>query len=168
MSVAGIASSALSQLANVHRNYQQVRSEFQQLGQDLQSGNLTQAQTDFVSLSQSITTQLGSNSPTAKALNTLGQALQSGDLTAAQQAFSSLSSAKAHSHHGHGSQQQNSFTEALSQLGQALQSGNLSSAQQAFSVLQQTWQQMSSNGLTSASATPLSAAATSTGLSLTA
>ena len=90
MSVAGIATTGMSQLANVQRNYQQVRKEFSQLGQDLQAGNLTQAQTDFVTLSQSMATQLSSNSPIAKVINSLGQALQSGNLSAAQQAFSAM------------------------------------------------------------------------------
>ena len=54
MSVAGIASTAFAQLANVQRNYQKVQGEFKQLGQDLQAGNLTQAQTDFVTLSASL------------------------------------------------------------------------------------------------------------------
>jgi hypothetical protein len=84
MSVAGIASSSLSQLANIQRNYQQVRGEFKQLGQDLQAGNLALAQTDFVTLSQSAASQFGSNSPESKTLNTIGQALQSGNLATAR------------------------------------------------------------------------------------
>ena len=146
MSVAGIASAGLSQLANIQRNYQQVRSEFKQLGQDLQAGNLTQAQTDFVTLSQSAASQFSGNSPVAKTLNTLGQALQSGNLSGAQQAFASLPShivgpcAVPHSAHpGSASAQQSAFS-------QALQSGNLTVAQQAFSAMQQSWQQMGSNG----------------------
>lgn len=153
MSVAGIASAGLSQLASLQRNYQQVRGEFKQLGQDLQAGNLTQAQTDFVTLSQSAASQFSGNSPVAKALNSLGQALQSGNLTAAQQAFGSLPShlvgpcAVPHSvHAGAASAQQSSFSQALSQMGSALQASNLSAAQQAFSALQQSWKQMESNG----------------------
>ncbi len=153
MSVAGIASAGLSQLASLQRNYQQVRGEFKQLGQDLQAGNLTQAQTDFVTLSQSAASQFSGNSPVAKALNSLGQALQSGNLTAAQQAFGSLPShlvgpcAVPHSvHAGAASAQQSSFSQALSQMGSALQASNLSAAQQAFSAMQQSWKQMESNG----------------------
>ncbi len=153
MSVAGIASAGLSQLASLQHNYQQVRSEFKQLGQDLQSGSLTQAQTDFVTLSQSAASQFSGNSPVAKTLNSLGQALQSGNLSAAQQAFASLPSnlvgpcAVPHSAHaGSVSAQQSAFSQALSQMGQALQSGNLTAAQQAFSAMQQGWQQMESNG----------------------
>jgi hypothetical protein len=153
MSVAGIASAGLSQLASLQRNYQQVRGEFKQLGQDLQAGNLTQAQTDFVTLSQSAASQFSGNSPVAKALNSLGQALQSNNLTGAQQAFASLPShivgpcAVPHSvHAGSSSAQQSAFSQALSQMGQALQTGNLTAAQQAFSAMQQSWQQMESNG----------------------
>jgi hypothetical protein len=151
MSVAGIASSSLSQLANIQRNYQQVRGEFKQLGQDLQAGNLAQAQTDFVTLSQSAASQFGSNSPVAKALNAIGQALQSGNLASARQAFSSLpigmADAAADSRHGHVGTTQSPFGQALNQLGQALQSGNLSLAQQAFAAMQQTWQQVAPNAV---------------------
>ena len=90
MSVLGIASTALSQLGNIQSKFQQVQGEFKTLGQDLKAGNLAQAQTDFVTLSQSVTSQLTSSSPVAKAVNAVGQALQSGDLTAAQQAFASI------------------------------------------------------------------------------
>jgi hypothetical protein len=156
MSVAGIASAGLSQLASLQRNYAQVRSEFKQLGQDLQGGNLTQAQTDFVTLSQSAAaSQFSGNGAVAKTLNSLGQALQSGNLSAAQQAFASLPShivgpsAVSHSAHvGSASAQQCSFSQALTQMGQALQSGNLTVAQQAFSAMQQSWQQMESTGST--------------------
>jgi len=164
MSVAGIAGTAISQLFNVQRNFQQVQSEFKQLGQDLQAGNLTQAQTDFVTLSQSFASALQtSTSSVSQTLNTLGQALQSGNLAAAQQAFANLppnmvgpsAVGHHHHHHAHGAsssgQQSNSLSQALSQLGQALQSGSLSAAQQAFSAMQQTWQQFGSNsGLTPA------------------
>ncbi|HLI62610.1 MAG TPA: hypothetical protein VKV05_04365 [Terriglobales bacterium] len=161
MSIAGIGSTNVTQLSNIQRNYQQVQSEFKQLGQDLQTGNLTQAQTDFVTLSQSVGTQFGSNSPIAKTLETIGQALQSGNLSSAQQAFNSLSptatgAKTATHHHHHVGNAQNSFEQLWNQLGQALQSGNLSAAQQAFSAVQQMWQQGSANS------TPASAATTAT------
>ena len=55
-----------SQLASLQANYQEVRKEFAQLGQDLSAGNLTQAQADFVTLSQAASSQFGSNSPIGK------------------------------------------------------------------------------------------------------
>lgn len=157
MSVAGIASAGLSQLASIQRNYQQVRSEFKQLGQGLQAGHLTQAQTDFVTLSQSVATQLAGNSPVAKALNSLGQALQSGNLSAAQQALAAIPvntvgpSTLYRSAQAGSTSLQSSFSQALGQLGQALHSGNLTAAQQAFSAMQQSWQQMESTGSTAGS-----------------
>ncbi len=164
MSVLGIASTALSQLGNIQTKFQGVQSEFKTLGQDLQAGNLTQAQTDFVTLSQSVTSQLSRiNSPFAKAFNAVGQALQSGDLTAAQQAFAAISpggtGAQSVRHHHHtpptqmSASAQSLFAQELSTLGQALQSGNLTAAQQAFSAMQQGWQQTQGSG-TSGSLAP--------------
>ncbi len=171
MSVAGIASSSLSQLSNIQRNYQQVRGEFKQLGQDLQGGNLAQAQTDFVTLSQSAASQFGSNSAVSKALNTIGQALQSGNLAAARQAFSSLpigvAGTAAESRHTHVGTTQNPFGQALNQLGQALQSGNLSAAQQAFAAMQQTWQQVAPNAMPIPSSNGLTTGASSAGINVT-
>src|SRR5260370_27699998 len=55
MGIFGIASTILGQISsattpNPHK--QQVKQGFQLLGQDLQSGNLSQAQSDFASLQQ--------------------------------------------------------------------------------------------------------------------
>ncbi len=144
MSIPAVGSS--SQLSAIQSNFQQVRKQFTQLGQDLSAGSLTQAQTDFVTLSQAAAAQLGSNSPVSQALHTIGQALQSGNLSAAQQAFAALPgnfvgpnavNGHSHTHHGHGG-----FPQALNQLGQALQSGNLTAAQQEFAAMQQNWPQM--------------------------
>ena len=171
MSIAAVGCAGLSQLSNVQRHYQQVRSEFQQLGQDLQNSNLTQAQTDFVTLSQSVAAQFGSNSPVAKTLNTIGQALQSGNLSAAQQAFSSLpvglggSSAGQLHHHSGGMHTR--FQSLLDQLGQALQAGNLSGAQQAFSAVQQLWQQSTPTAVPGSSATGQASGVAGTALDTT-
>lgn len=63
MSIIGILSSNLfstgaSQNTQSSQNhpsvFQQIKTEFQQLGQDLQSGNLTAAQSDFTTLSQNL------------------------------------------------------------------------------------------------------------------
>jgi hypothetical protein len=154
MSVLGIASTALSQLGNIQSRFLQVQGEFKALGQDLTAGNLARAQTDFVTLSQSVTSQLTSSSPVAKAVDAVGQALQSGNLTAAQQAFASIPSTMVgpcaiHHHRQPPSQtaatQSGLFAQELNTLGQALQSGNLAAAQQAFFAMQHGWQQTSPN-----------------------
>ncbi len=161
MSVAGISSSLFSYLSqSLHSKGHQVRQEFQQLGSDLASGNLSAAQSDFASLQQLQTQASTSTSSTASAsatssstltqeLQQLSQDLQSGNLTAAQQDYSAIqqqASAVApptsHHHHHHSSgasATQNTVAQEFQQLGQALQSGDLSSAQQAYTTLQQTF-----------------------------
>ncbi len=145
MSITSVSGSSTNGIQN---QYQQVRNEFKQLGQDLQSGKLTQAQTDFVTLSQSVTSQLSATNPVAQTLGKIGQALQSGNLSAAQQAFSSMSTVGPSTRHSHGHGMGGKLSQSLEQLGQALQSGDISTAQQAFSAVQQIWQQMSGSNLT--------------------
>ncbi len=96
--------------------FQQIRSEFQQLGQDLQSGNLTQAQQDFTTLSQNI-----------PGLSQTSGATQHASRRPAPTGTSQTST--------------NPLVQAFTQLGQDLQSGNLQAAQQDFTNIQQTAQQ---------------------------
>src|SRR5271169_896584 len=97
MSVAGILSSAAFSIgAQFFQNRtQKVKQEFQQLGQDLQSGNLSAAQADFATLQKmqpqpptSSSTQ-GSSSITQD-FNQLATDLKAGNTTAAQQDFAKL------------------------------------------------------------------------------
>jgi hypothetical protein len=162
MSVAGIASSILSAFntLNVPNRKQQFQQEFQQLGQDLQSGNLSAAQSDFAALKPSgppanSTASAPSTDPIAQAFNQLSKDLQSGNTTAAQQDYATLQQdfqnqgAHLHHHHHHGGgSQQNAISQMFQQLGQDLQSGNLSAAQQAYGSLQQDFQQLAqTNGV---------------------
>jgi hypothetical protein len=144
MSIAGIATTAFAQLANVRQNYQKVQSEFKQLGQDLQAGNLTQAQTDFVTLSQS----LASNQQTG-AVSSSGSSPSTPPNFVGPNAVSQppqTGSASGSHHRIH-------FRQALSQLGQALQAGNLSAAQQAFTTMESIWQQFGSSAASTSSTT---------------
>ncbi len=144
MSVTGIASSILSILSGSQHQrspIQQIRSEFQQLGQDLQSGNLTQAQSDFTTLSQNLssviqnsgvttpitTTAAANTNPVAQAFAQLGQDLQSGNLQAAQQDFTTIQQdaqqqlnatqvqGHHHRHHHHAERSENSSSSSFSQ-----------------------------------------------------
>jgi hypothetical protein len=144
MSIAGIASTALTQLANVQHNYQKVQSEFKQLGQDLQAGNLTQAQADFVTLSQS----LASNQQTG-AVSSSGSSPASPPNLVGPNAVSQPPQANSAS----GSHHRIHFRQALSQLGQALQAGNLVAAQQAFATMAEIWQKFGSSAASSSAAT---------------
>ena len=72
---------------------QGILTEFKQLGQDLQAGNLTKAQSDYTALRRDVPNSLQSatsTSPLAQDFTALGQALQSGSLPAAKVAYSTL------------------------------------------------------------------------------
>ena len=190
MGIFGIASTILGQISsattpNPHK--QQVKQGFQLLGQDLQSGNLSQAQSDFASLQQllpggqqsSLLTPVSSaqsSNPLATAVSQLAQDLKSGNLTAAQSDFATVQqdlqqggpqAGAAHGHHHHHHQsdgdsgqssgQQNPISTLFGQLGQDLQSGNLSAAQQAYSSLQQDFQQFALNNSSTTSGAPTGA-----------
>lgn len=115
MSIAGISSSDLYSAQSVQSQMQQMRQEFQQLGQDLQSGNLSAAQSDFTTLTQ-LDPNLASSSSTSSTSSTAA-------------ATSSTAS--------------NPMQQAFAQLAQDLKSGNLSAAQQDYSTIQQAMQNAS-------------------------
>jgi hypothetical protein len=94
--------SATSTTDSIYEQLQEYRQERQsdlnQLGQDLQAGNLTAAQQDYatlVALGQSGPNKNGQpfeNSTRAQDFSAIGQALQNGDLAGAQGAFANLES----------------------------------------------------------------------------
>ena len=105
MSVAGIFSSSLFNYINSSsqnktqgtqgtqstQNAGQFQQEFEQLGQDLQSGNLSTAQADFASLAKlGAQSNSTSQSGVTQQFNQLSQDLQSGNLSAAQQDYSTI------------------------------------------------------------------------------
>src|SRR5580698_4344995 len=156
MSVSSISSSSLFDYTtqSAQNKKQLFQQEFQQLGEDLQSGNVAAAQQDFATLQQ-YAPQKGSSSssqgesPIAQAFSQLSQDLQSGNVTAAQQDYSTIlqdfQSHAAQGHHHGGNSETSAISQVMQQLGQALQSGNLTSAQQAYSTLQQDFQQFTQN-----------------------
>jgi outer membrane protein assembly factor BamD (BamD/ComL family) len=158
MCVSGLAASSIFQLllhpSSTQSNFQKFQKEFHQLGQDLSSGNLSQAQSDFASLEapvQATSAASTQTTPLASAMAQLSQDLQSGNLSAAQQDYATVqkdlqqtSISGHHHHHHHAASAQDSFqnpiNQLFAQLGQALQAGNLSSAQTAYATLQQDFQ----------------------------
>jgi hypothetical protein len=156
MSVAGIATTAFSTLAQVQNNYHNLQTQFKRLGQDLSTGNLAQAQTDFVALSQSVASQAtAGNTAVSTAANSSTQAASPDQTNAGRTTLPPIliyASVKqqflgdhgTHPHVANSSavaQQNSGLTQMLNQLGQALQSGNLLGAQQAFAGMQQLWLQ---------------------------
>ena len=102
MSIAGIFSSRLSN-NQIQQQHRLTSSEFQQLGQDLASGNLPAAQSDFAALQQifgeaagtsnsstSSTSAASASKPLAQAFQQLSGDLKSGNLTAAQKDYSTI------------------------------------------------------------------------------
>jgi outer membrane protein assembly factor BamD (BamD/ComL family) len=100
MSIFGILSSSLShyQLGAARTPYQQT---FQQLGQDLQSGNLSAAQSDLATLQKAISQTATTSDPVTQAFHQLATDLQSGNLSAAQKDFSTLQQDLQASHFHH-------------------------------------------------------------------
>ena len=110
MSIAGILSSNLLNLGsrNVASPQPSFQKEFQKLGQDLKSGNVSAAQQDFGNLQKAVpdqsvqtyhhhhhsgareSTSLGQPSTLAHEFAQLGQDLQAGNVAAARQAYSAV------------------------------------------------------------------------------
>jgi hypothetical protein len=162
MSVAGILSSSLFNYVNQssqnktqgsQNNTSQFQQQFQQLGNDLQSGSLSTAQADLAKLrpQSSLTASSQSGNPLTQEFNQLSQDIQSGNTSAAKQDYATIQQNlqnQAQVHHGHfhlggteassaGETGTSASIQLLDQIGQALQSGNLSAAQQAYNNLQQ-------------------------------
>ena len=180
MSVLGIMSSSLLNLGvhSMQNRMQTARKEFQQLGQDLQSGNLAAAQTDFATLQQmqpqssstSSTSSTQSTSPITQDFTQLAADLKAGNTTAAQKDYTQLQkdlqsqppTTQHHHHHhggGSGSSSNSEIGQLFSQLGSALQSGNLSTAQQAYATLQQDIQQYAQTSASQSGASTVSISA---------
>jgi hypothetical protein len=103
MSVSSISSSSGLSSAAWQTQARQIQSDFQSLGNALQSGDLTASQQAFATLQQDLpASQSASSTTSSSPLNALGQALQSGNLPAAQQAFAALKGHHGHHHHGGG------------------------------------------------------------------
>jgi hypothetical protein len=173
MSISGILNSSYNQnqFSAVCSPYKQ---EMQQLSQDLQSGNLSAAQSDFATLqaafsqpaaasastSTASTSSSSTSNPITQAFNQLATDLKSGNLTAAQKDYSTVQQdlqsqggpSTGHHHHRHistgsgDSGTQNSLLQDLNQVGQSLTSSNLAGAQTAYSTLQQELQQFALGG----------------------
>jgi outer membrane protein assembly factor BamD (BamD/ComL family) len=164
MSVLGIASSSLFGYLTqgVQGKKQQFQQEFQQLGQDLQAGNLTAAQSDIRAIQKNMPASdfnaaSQSNSKIATDFRQLSTDLQSGNLSAAQsdyttlqKDFQSVSTYGNNHRHANDGSRSSAIKELLNELGSALQSGNLTNAQQAYTSLQQDLLQVAqSSGPTS-------------------
>jgi hypothetical protein len=170
MSVSAISSSTLaaSVTQSMQNKLQKFQQEFQQLGSDLQTGNLSAAQQDVSALPR-LASQSGSTSstatsdPIAQAFNQLTQDLQSGNISGAQQDYGNLKQGFQKVDQGHSNLRQHvhgwneGSGQTLTQWGQAPPSASASAAQTAYNSLFQEVQQLGSG----ASLTPTLQAASS-------
>jgi hypothetical protein len=179
MSISGILASVFNhqQTSATSNPYQQ---QIQQLGQALQSGNLSAAQSDFATLQQAFSqpatttgpASTNTSSPVNQSFRQLASDLQSGNLTAAQKDFYTIQQGikpqgsplsnhfhyHVHSNNGGesaGVTDPNSLDQNLNQLAQSLTSGNPAGAQQAYATLQQQLQQFALGGKDGAGLTNL-------------
>jgi trimeric autotransporter adhesin len=141
LSTSGITSSLLSQIANSPSAANQFVTDLNQLAKDLQSGNLSAAEGDYVTLSEAALNGVSSSTATTSAsgitTNLLSEIASSpGSLT--------------------------SFVNELNQLGTDLQNGNSTSAQQDLLALDSTaLNAASSAGAGSSGTTSTTSSATS-------
>jgi hypothetical protein len=138
LSTSSITSSLLSQIAGSDASANQFVSDLNQLAQDLQTGNLSAAQQDYVTLSQDAL-----NGVTSSTSTTSASGITTGLLSDIESSPSNLST----------------FVGDLNQLGTDLQNGNLSSAQEDMLGLDSTALQAASTTSTSTGATGSTAGA---------
>jgi outer membrane protein assembly factor BamD (BamD/ComL family) len=135
----------------------QLRKDLEQVGQDLQAGNLSAAQSDLATVQQdSAYSSAITHGNFSQAINQLSQDLQAGNLSGAQQDFATLqSNFPALAPHGtsrvnppapdaggsSSGSAHDSASQLWSELGQAIQTSNLTMAQQAYAALAQEIQQ---------------------------
>jgi hypothetical protein len=135
---------------------EQALQDYTQLASDLQSGNLTAAQSDYTNLQQLVQAYQGpakSDSAIQSDFATLGQDLQSGNLTQAQSEFSQLQTDLANAAQPQTQNPVRQVRQDYGQLASALQSGNLTDAQSAFAALEQALQTQSGTASTASNTT---------------
>ena len=153
--IAGISPNGIYN-PGMQRRIQQSIQDFQQLGQDLKSGNLSAAQTDFATLQQldplAAPTASAQGNPIAQAFGQLSQDLGAGNLSAAQQDFTTIQqdftsrTGMAQQHHHANGTGRNPLIQGFDQLLQMLQLGNQPGAQQGYTSLGQSLQQFAQGG----------------------
>lgn len=132
LSTSGITSSLLSQIVGSPSTANQFATDLNQLAQDLQSGNLSAAQQDYITLSEDALDGATSSTATTSA---------SGITTGLLSEIASSSSSSS------------AFVGALTQLGTDLQNGNLTSAQEDLLTLDSTALNAASSAGVNSSAT---------------
>lgn len=138
VSTSGITSSLLSQIASSPSSLNQFVTDFNQLAKDLQSGNLSAAQEDYVTLSEDALNGVTSSTATSSSSGLTASLLS--DVTSSQSS-------------------ETSFVSEFNQLGSDLENGDLTSSQEDLLNLDST--ALSAASTAGASSTTASAATSS-------
>ena len=105
MSISGVSSASFSYPTSA-TNSQRPKNPLSDLGNALQSGNLSDAQSAFATFQQGLQSSsnnpISSNKTLTSDVQSIQSALQSGDVSSAQQAFSKLTTDMRAVHHAHG------------------------------------------------------------------
>jgi hypothetical protein len=168
MSISALGSNFSNNPISSTWNYRLQNAPFEQLGQDLTSGNLAAAQSDFANMQQAFSQITGgspstaSSNPVAQAFLQLSTDLKSGNLSAAKQDYANIQQdmnarnnwrEQSHRITAGGNTNQTSVMQELNQLGQELsagQLGNVGTAQQTYASLIQSIGSTDSTGISTA------------------
>jgi chromosome segregation ATPase len=143
MSISAISNSLHTQTqqnAALSTNLKQFQQEFQQLGQDLQSGNVSAAKGDLSTLQQlGIPGFLSSSTTVGQEFTKLSTQLQAGNVSGAEQDYTSIQQnlAQARTHFQQSGSGTSTTDTLLKQLGNELQACSQTTAQQAYATIQQ-------------------------------
>ncbi len=126
-------------------NLKQFQQDFQQLGQDMNSGNLSAAKGDLSTLQQlGSSNLLNSSTPIGQQVSKLSSELQAGNLSGAEQDYANLQQSfnhvKAHFGYtgaGNSGGSDSTISTLLQQLGNEMQSTSQTNAQQTYATIQQ-------------------------------
>ncbi len=154
---------SVSNVSNIQTAFQPIKTNLRQLAANLRAGDLTQAQSDYATLSNDIAaSQLQGNETLAQDLSVVGAALEAGNLADAQAAFKTL----AHDmrqlarvrHHHHEPRNGGALpvdigerpasgpiADAFKTLKAALKSGNIDEAKEAYTTVRQFLQEFRLN-----------------------
>ncbi len=181
MSVSAVPNASTSTLIdsvnqNIQNKLRQFQQEFQQLGTDLQAGNLSAAQQDLSNLPGSATqisstSSTASSNPIVQAFNQLAQDLQSGNISAAQQDYGTLKQDfqkvdQGHNNLRHHEQGWEGGNQPVSPWGQVPQTGKLSAVQTAYNSLLQDFQQIGSGDALTPALEPATSSSSSVSFSV--
>jgi hypothetical protein len=100
MSVQNISAASDPAAREDYSAAQAARAKFNQMGEAIQNGDLTQAQADYSDLMRTAPAFVqNGQGPMGKAMANLGSALQSGSVSSAQEAFQFVARHLRHRHH---------------------------------------------------------------------